>query len=46
MEVAKAMLNDQDLMMHIWKEVSRKTMYVHNHTPHRLFDNNTPEEDL
>ena len=32
--------------MHLWVEVARITMYVHNHTPHRVLDNKTHEEDL
>ena len=44
MEVARAMLHDQDLPMHLWAEAARTMMYVHNHTPHRLLENKTPEE--
>ena len=29
--------------MHLWEEATRTTMYVHNHTPHRVLDNKTPE---
>ena len=44
MEVARAMLHDQDIPMHLWVEVSRTTMYVQNRTPHRVLENRTPEE--
>ena len=44
MEVARPVLHDQDLPMHLWVEDTRTTMYVHNRTPHRLFENKTPEE--
>ena len=44
MEAAKAMLHDQDLPMHLWAEASRTTVYVQNHTPHRVLENKTPEE--
>ena len=30
--------------MHIWEEASRTTVYVQNHTPHRVLENKTPEE--
>ena len=30
--------------MHIWGEDAKKTVYVQNHTPHRVLKNNTPEE--
>ena len=44
MKATKAMLNDQDLPMHLWAEVARTTVYVHNRTPHRVLHNKTPEE--
>ena len=44
MEATRAMLHDQDLPMHIWVEATRTTMYVQNHTPHRVLKNKTPEE--
>ena len=46
MEAARAMLHDQDLPMHLWEEASRTSMYVQNHTPHRVLENKTPEEVL
>ena len=44
MEVAREILHDQDLPMHLWAEVARTTMYVQNRTPHRVFENKTLEE--
>ena len=38
------MIHDQDLPMHLWAETARTTVYVHNHTPHRVLKNKTPEE--
>ena len=46
MEATKAMLHDQDLLMHLWAEATRKTMYVQNRTPHRALDNKTLKEVL
>ena len=44
MEAARAMLHDQDLPMHLRAEASRTSVYVQNHTPHRVLKNKTPEE--
>ena len=44
MEVAREMIHDQDLPMHLWAEVARTTVYVQNRTPHRVLKNKTPEE--
>ena len=44
MEVAIAMLHDQDLPMHLWAEAARTPVYVQNCTPHRVLENKTPEE--
>ena len=44
MRAMKLVLLDQDLPLHLWAEATRKTMYVHNHTPHRVPKNKTPEE--
>ena len=44
MEATKTMLDDQDLPMHLWAKATRTTVYVKNCTPHRLFENKTPEE--
>ena len=44
MEASRAILDDQDLPMHIWEEDARNTVYVSNCTPHRVLENKTPEE--
>ena len=44
MEDARAMLHDQDLLMHLWAEAARTAVYVQNRTPHRVLENKTPEE--
>ena len=44
MEVARAMLHDQYLPMHLWDKASITTVYVQNRTPHRVLKNKTPEE--
>ena len=44
MEAARPMPHDQDLPMHLWAEAARRTVYVQNHTPHRVLENKTPEE--
>ena len=44
MEAARAMLHDQDLPMHLWVEVFITTVYVLNHTPHRVLENKTPKK--
>ena len=44
MEVAKEMLHDQDIPMHLWAEAARTTVYVQNCTPHRVLENKTPKE--
>ena len=44
MEVAREMIRDQDLPMHLWAEVARTTVYVKNRNPHRVLENKTPEE--
>ena len=44
MEVSRAMLHDQDIPMHPWAEASRTTVYVQNHTPHRVLENKIPEQ--
>ena len=43
MEVARAMLHDQDLPMHLWVEAARTIVYVQNRTLHRSIENKTPE---
>ena len=44
MEATRAMLHDQALPMHLWVQVARTIVYVHNCTPHRVLDNKTPKE--
>ena len=44
MEVARVMLHDQDIPMHLWPKAARTTVYVQNHTPHRVLENKAPEE--
>ena len=44
MEATGAMIYDQDLPMHLWEEATRISVYVQNRTPHRVLENNTPEE--
>ena len=44
MDVARAMLHDQDLPMHLWEEAARIAVYVQNRTPHRVLENKTPKE--
>ena len=44
MEVVKNMIHDQDLLMHLWDEAARTTVYVHNRLSHSAFGFKTPEE--
>ena len=44
MEVARAMLHDQDIPMHLSAEDSITSVYVQNRTPHRVLENKTLEE--
>ena len=46
MEVAREMLHDQDLPMHLWVEAARTNLYVQNCTPHRVLENKIYEEDF
>ena len=46
MEATKAMFHDQDLPMHFWIKATRTTVYVQNHTAHRVLDNKNPKEDF
>ena len=41
MEAAKAMLHDEDPLMHFWTIV-----YVQNCTPHCVLNNKNPKEDF
>ena len=44
MEALKAMIDDQDLQLHLWAEAARTTVYVQNRTPHHVLGNKTPKE--
>ena len=44
MEAVKVVIHDQDLLMHLWAEAARTTVYVQNKSPHRVLGNKTPEE--
>ena len=44
MEAAREMLHDQDLPIHLGVEAARTTVYVQNHTPHRVLESKTPKE--
>lgn len=44
MEVAKAMLHDQVLLMFLWGEASKTTAYVQNRCPHWILEYKIPEE--
>jgi hypothetical protein len=43
-EVAKAMIHDQNLPMNLWAEASSTVVYVQNRSPHKILGNKTPEE--
>ena len=42
--VARAMLHDQVLPMHLWAEACNTAVHVQNHCPHRILGISTPEE--
>jgi hypothetical protein len=44
MEAVKAMIHDQDLLMHMWEEAAKTVVYVQKKSPHRVLGNKTPEE--
>ena len=44
MEVVKAMIHYQDLIMCLWAEETRTTVYVQNRISHNALGNKTPEE--
>ena len=44
MEVVKTMIHDQDLLMHLWVEAARTTVYVQKKSPHRVLGNKTLKE--
>ena len=44
MEAVKTMIHDQDLLMHLWAEATRTTIYVHNRLSHSALGFKTLEE--
>ena len=44
MEAVKTMIYDQDLPMHLWEEVARTAIYVHNRISHSALGFKNPEE--
>jgi len=44
MEAVKAMIHDQDLLMHLWAKAAKTAVYVQNRSPHKMIENKTPEE--
>jgi hypothetical protein len=42
--VARAVLHDQGLPMHLWAEACNTAIYVQNRCPHRILGMSTPEE--
>jgi hypothetical protein len=42
--VARAMLHDQGLPLHLWEEACNTVVYVQNRCPHRVLGMSTPEE--
>ena len=44
MEVTKAMIHDQSLLICLWEEASRTVVYVQNKCPHKIVKNMTPKE--
>ena len=43
-EASKAMIHDQSLLLFLWAEASRTTVYVQNKCPHKILKNMTLEE--
>ena len=43
MEASKTMMHDQDILMHIWVEAARTTVYVHNRLSHSALGFKTPK---
>ena len=39
-----SLIHDQDLLMHLWVEVARTTVYVQKRIPHSALRFKTPEE--
>ena len=44
MGVARAMLHDQGLPMHLWVEACNTVVYMKNCCPHRVLGMSTPKE--
>ena len=44
MGVARVMLHDQGLPIHLWAKACNTTVYVQNRCPHRILGMSTPEE--
>ena len=44
MEAVKAMIHNQDLLMHLWAEATGTAVYVQNRSPHQGIGNKTLEE--
>ena len=44
MEAVNTVIYDQDLPMHLWAEVARTVVYVHNRISHSALGFNTPKE--
>jgi hypothetical protein len=44
MEATKTTIHDQDLLMHLWVEAARTTVYVQNRLSHSALGFKTPEE--
>jgi hypothetical protein len=44
MEAVTTMILDQDIPMHLWEEVARTSVYVHNKLSHSALGFKTPEE--
>ena len=44
MEAVKTIIYDQDLLIHLWSEAARTTVYVHNRLSHSALGFKTPDE--
>ena len=42
--VARAMLHDQGLSLHLWAKICNTTVFVQNRCPHRILGMSTPKE--
>lgn len=43
-EVVKAMIHDQDLLMVLWEDIANTIVYVQNEILHRIVEDKTPKE--